>query len=808
VKLDRRGFIKLAVGAVAGIHLTPIPWKYIDDSAIWTQNWPWVPRLTRYPELEYVPTVCTLCEGGCGIDVRVVNGERSVKVEGRASSPVNQGKVCPIGAAGPQYEYGLSRFQSPLKRIAARGSGAYRQISWNEALKEVGGKLAELRDNGEAHTVALISGRRHSLTTAMAAHFATVYGTPNLMTMPSLGGSEATAEFAQFGSADRVGLDLENSTFVLSFGCQIIEGWGAPVRSIQAYGKWKDGGRTRFVQVDSWASLTASKSDQWVAISPGTEAALAMGLAQIIINDGLFNKAFVDKHTYGFEEFKALCTRDYTPDKVEAITGIQAEKIINLAREFAAAEAPLAIAGKGRGALPTPGYELMAVMALNALVGNVNQPGGIILRKSLPISPWPEVKRDDNAERSLKAPRLDMAGSRKYPLTVSLIDEFVESVNTGRFYPVNMLILDQANPGYFGADPGAFRRALAKIPYVVSLSSMADDTSILADIVLPAASNFDGPVDVVNPPTLPFPMFGAAGPVLPKPGFDVRPAGDIYIGLAKAVGGSVESAMPFAGQKNMIDRMMIGLFESGRGLVASADPEEPDWEFGAEPKTPQYADLKEFYKKMAAGLFWFDPSFTYGDLTDAFATPSGKFEFYSQKVKEAFAPYFTETGIETGLAELGYTGAKEEFCLPHFEPYMPETGSSHYPFVMIPSEQFKLVTGSIGNAPYLTKLLEDNVLVGKDLVVMIHPETAEAAHLNEGDAAWLQTPKGKLSVRIHIFKGARPGVIYAPIGLGRTGYGYYLRDKGVNPMQIVEARPDPLTGQRLWWGTRANLTKV
>ncbi|MDY6850510.1 MAG: molybdopterin oxidoreductase, partial [Thermodesulfobacteriota bacterium] len=102
MKLDRRGFIKLAVGAAAGIGLTPLPWKLTDDIAIWTQNWCWVPRLIRYPDLTYARTVCTLCEGGCGIKVRVANEKQTVKVEGSETAPVNQGKVCPIGAAGPQ----------------------------------------------------------------------------------------------------------------------------------------------------------------------------------------------------------------------------------------------------------------------------------------------------------------------------------------------------------------------------------------------------------------------------------------------------------------------------------------------------------------------------------------------------------------------------------------------------------------------------------------------------------------------------------------------------------------------------------
>ena len=132
MKLDRRGFIKFVVGAAAGVGLTPLPWKLIDDSAIWTQNWPWVPRVTRYPDIAYSPTVCTLCEAGCGVNIRLVNDKNTIKAEGLENAPSNQGSVCPIGAAGPQYQYNLARFRSPLKRIGSRGSSGFAKISWEE----------------------------------------------------------------------------------------------------------------------------------------------------------------------------------------------------------------------------------------------------------------------------------------------------------------------------------------------------------------------------------------------------------------------------------------------------------------------------------------------------------------------------------------------------------------------------------------------------------------------------------------------------------------------------------------------------
>ncbi|MFH1090324.1 MAG: molybdopterin-dependent oxidoreductase, partial [Pseudomonadota bacterium] len=493
MKFDRRGFIKFVAGGAVGLHLTPLPWKIIDDIAIWTQNWPWVPRVTRYPSFSHSQTVCTLCPGGCGIRVRMVNGKRTIKVDGQEEAPINQGKVCPLGAAGTQYQYALSRFKGPVKRVAARGAGVWQKVSWEDAFKEVGSRLAELRQKKMAQTVVMISSRHSSLTKALTARFMQAYGSPNLIFTPSLGLAADFAQRAQFGpqlkddqelfqrlqlaQENSLGYDLEHADYVLSFGCGVIEGWGSPVRSIQAYSAWRAGGKAKLIQIDTWASLTASKADEWIAVRPGSDGALALGMAHVMVKEGLFNAKFVSEHTHGFDAFKAMLLKDYAPAAVQLLTGVSPTIITKLARQFAQAKRPLAIAGRGKGSLPTPVYELMAVMSLNALAGNINQPGGVNVRQDLPLKSWAAAEPDEEVKECLAAPRLDLARSRKYPLTTSLLQNFLESVQEDRFYPVNVLILDQANPAFLGADPTAFQAALRKIPLVVSLSGVADDSS-------------------------------------------------------------------------------------------------------------------------------------------------------------------------------------------------------------------------------------------------------------------------------------------------------------------------------------------
>ena len=131
MKIDRRSFLAFAFGGAAGTALSPIPWKLMDDIAIWSQNWAWTP-VPEKGEISYVNTTCTLCPGGCGLVVRKA-GQRVVKLEGQQGHPVNDGGICTLGAAGAQLLYRPSRIKSPLKKL----NGRWRNVSWDEAIAEV-----------------------------------------------------------------------------------------------------------------------------------------------------------------------------------------------------------------------------------------------------------------------------------------------------------------------------------------------------------------------------------------------------------------------------------------------------------------------------------------------------------------------------------------------------------------------------------------------------------------------------------------------------------------------------------------------
>lgn len=130
MKIDRRSFLSLGVGAGAGIALSPLPWKLTDDSSIWTQMWPWTP-VPKDGAVNYVNTVSTICSSGCGISVRKID-DRAVKVEGLKGYPGSDGNACIHCMSGIQLLYSPAAVKSPLKRTGKRGEGKWQPISWDE----------------------------------------------------------------------------------------------------------------------------------------------------------------------------------------------------------------------------------------------------------------------------------------------------------------------------------------------------------------------------------------------------------------------------------------------------------------------------------------------------------------------------------------------------------------------------------------------------------------------------------------------------------------------------------------------------
>ncbi|MFC1884311.1 molybdopterin-dependent oxidoreductase [Thermodesulfobacteriota bacterium] len=822
MEINRRNFIALLAGGVAGLHITPLPWKITDDIAIWTQNWPWVP-VPPVGAFTSEETVCGLCPGGCGIMVRKVD-ERAVKIEGRADYPVNPGGICPLGMGGLQVLYNESiRFTGPMKRVGPRGAGTFKNIGWDEAFEILSQRIDNLREKGTPEAVAAVDGSTGGSSVALLTErLMQAIGSPNYVRIPCLEETYGTANMLMTGNESTMAYDLENASFILSFGAGLLEGWGAPGRVLNAWGNWHSNankGKIKISHIESRASNTASKSDQWVAPKPGTENALALGIAHVLISEGLYNSEFVKSYTFGFEEwsssdgrnhegFKSIVLKEYSPEKVSSITGVDAQVIIKLAKEFGGAKAPIAICGKGKGALNGSLLEVMAVQSLNALVGNINRPGGVLVFEGLPLSQLGEISPDGIAFDGLKKQRLDQAGAPKAPFTKSLVSSFTEAILEEEQSPIDTLLVFASNPAYTLPDGGAFRKALKKLPFIVSFSPYRDETALMADLILPDHTYLEKTNDIIWPSGLQYPMFGLTRPVV-DPLYDTKNVGDIIIQLAKQIGEKVGSSFPWDTFEDVIKERAKGLFEYGSGKV-HFDGKVPVWKQQKEGSgtASDYSSFDDMWEKIKSGGLWYSPKHTYGGYESLFKTPTGKFEFFSTKIELAVKDRSKEISQETAFEELGIRKDGDEAFMPHFEPLQKDDNSAAYDLTLVPYEIINLSSGWLPNPPFLYKTLFDTQLRKEESFADINPKTAERLEVKQGDRVIIESPMGEVRVRANLFDGAMPDVVYLPLGFGHTAYDEFSRGKGENPNDIIYGGKDPLSGHPVWWNTPVKLIKA
>ena len=555
MKVDRRSFLGLGLGAVAGVVVSPVGLKLTDDSSIWTQNWPWTP-VPIDGEISYDSSVCNLCPGNCGISVRKIAG-RPVKIEGLAEYPINDGGVCLHGIAGLQYLYDPARVRTPLRKNGDK----FEEISWDDAISLVAGKLGDIRKSNAPQKLACITDKTKGSVPGLFDRFLTAFGSPNLYAMPSLESYlELTAQTLH-GDGNTIGFDLENSDFILSFGAGLIEGWGSPVSCFKANASRKDR-RAKLYQIEPRLSNTAANADKWIPITPGTESDLALGICAVIIKNNLFDSS---NFKAGFNKFAIMVQKEYAPAKVAKICGIKAADIEKLAKLFARAKMPVAIPGKGRGKNGQNLKEFAAVHTLNCLVGNLNQKGGAFVMAKNDYLSFPEAIMDDVAEKGAGHEKL--AGS---------VNDLVGKLNATAKPIIDALFVYNANPCYSFTNPKRVKQAFKKVPFVVSFSSFLDETAMEADVILPINTFLEGMEDVPSQAGLAKNVIGLTRPVI-KPIFDSKDPGDALILLAQALGGTVAENFDWENYAACLEGatpdIWDSLSEEGHVLVSEGAPD-------------------------------------------------------------------------------------------------------------------------------------------------------------------------------------------------------------------------------------------
>jgi len=272
MKLTRRDLLWGAAGT-AGLLVTPVPWKLLDDVSIWSQNWPWIPQPTRDP-VEVKQSFCTLCPNGCGMRVRMATGW-PVGVAGVASHPISRGALCPLGFGAHQLNWHPQR----LRTVRHRANSS----SWQAATAAFAKACSE-------GPIAIIDGYPGRAASSVFQTFVQKRnGSYRTVSGPE---TQALASYESWSGVPVAGLgyDLENAQTIVSFGAPLLDGWGTPGRFARLWAERAAGStdpRLRLIQVEASLSRTAARAWQWVPVHPGSEAALAAGLARVLLEERL-----------------------------------------------------------------------------------------------------------------------------------------------------------------------------------------------------------------------------------------------------------------------------------------------------------------------------------------------------------------------------------------------------------------------------------------------------------------------------------------------------------------------------------------
>ena len=507
--MDRRNFIKLTAitGTSAALTACGNPENQIIR---------FIPEEDLVPGVAtYKPSICPLCSAGCGVIARVMEGDAEVfrngqagvirlglakKLEGNPEDAISQGKLCARGQAAIQITYHPDRLDQPKKRTGERGSGQFADITWDEAIKELTGKLNELVAANDQASLAFLAKPRRGRRLELIAQLLRSFGAKPPVTYELFSDDVLRqANAASFGAQQLPTIDLEHARYVVSFGADFLGTWNSAVAHSAAYGRMRQPraiGRAKLVHVDARLSQTAANADEFVACKPGTEGLLALAIA-----------ALVDKSVADATE--------YAPARVSERTGVPASTIERLAREMSANAPAVAIIGGAPLAHTNGTFHAHAVNTLNRAARTVNQPGGVsFVQQGAPIVMRPLKEIIDTAPR--------------------------------------VLLMDDVNP-VFGS-PSAWKVAdsLRRVPFIASFASFVDETSAFADLILPDHSFLESWVDAA-------PESGSAkaaaskfGPVM-RPLYDTRSTPDVLLevsrGLAKPIAGLPNTFEEFLNQE-------------------------------------------------------------------------------------------------------------------------------------------------------------------------------------------------------------------------------------------------------------------
>jgi len=648
-------------------------------------------------------SVCRACHGGCGTLMHVQDG-RLVKVRGDPESPLNRGRLCPIGTVARDLVYHPDRLKHPMRRLGARGSGRWQRVSWDEALDEISARLLEIRAQYGPEAIALGTGTgRHHIR--WVSRFGNALGTPNW----------CEPGFAQC-------FHPRVNTCLLTFGdFPVCDFTGdTPPKCILYWGHNPldsgPDGETRFnvrdaldanprlIVVDPRETELARRAEVWLRVRPGADDALALAMLNVLIGERLYDAQFVARWTHGFEALAAHVGR-YTPEWAEPITWVSAPKIRAAARLFAQTKPAMLEWGCAIEHTPKCIQTVRALSLLPALTGNIDVPGGWVFGMK-GLGRFPSLIENLGPEVSAKrlgAERFRLLGGEGADLPAAHIPTLLQAMREGKPYPVKAFLVFGNNTLTTYANSRLVHESLLKLDFMVCADLFMTPTAELADIVLPAAAwpELD---QIVGLPTI------AANVVLAQQKTvqigECKSDEEIFVALARRMKlGLCEEPV-----KEVLDRQLA---DGGVGLTFD------------ELKRKGFVKLPFRYRKYEER---------------GFRTPTGRIELYS-----------------TRFEQLGYAP------LPYYEE--PPESPFSAPEV---AREFPLVLTTGGRIPFFFnsehRQLANLRKAYREPRAEIHPDTAARHGIADGGWMWIETRRGRIRQRAKFSQGIDARVVNAEHG--------------------------------------------
>jgi anaerobic selenocysteine-containing dehydrogenase len=478
------------------------------------------------------------------------------------------------------------------------------------------------------------------------------------------------------------------------------------------------------------------------------------------------------------------------------MVGVPAEMILRLAKELAANRPAIAMAGRGACGHSSGAYTQMAINSLNALLGSFETPGGVLAQKEVPWETPPKLKLDEIARAGRANKRLDQSDADWRPFNKNRFDVLTENIAAKRPYPLNMLFLYYSNPLYSFARPRAMQKALEQVPFIVSFSPFMDETCQFADLILPDHTYLERWQDAPVEPSVGFAAVGLRQPVV-TPLYETRNAGDTFLQIAQAAGGSLAAAFPWADYESLLKAR----FES---IYKNVPAREETFE--------------DFWQRVCEEGGWWERHYFHGDWERIFKTTGNRFAFFSRDLKERIGDLAaerakqeeitTEAAEEKILEELGIQARGDAAYLPHFEPPRIVGNEQDFPLHLNVFKTMTQAEGRGANVPHLQEIFGLHPSVMWNSWVELSPEDAHEFDINDKDNIWVESQLGRIQVQARIYQGAKPGVINMPYGQGHTSFGRWARNRGSNPNDILPGACDLLGGSLAGQPVRVRIYKV